>query len=237
MMQKMGRWRLIIPKLPEKYLNIVAQRIISLAEYKIPFELTINDYGFLYFLQNRKNLLQKNIRLGRGLVRSFSFAPWADYLLRDECKKVQTAFTYINMKDQVKLDYLKSLGVKGFEVSDYFALPAMAGFFEQAGFQLAVHQNSIFVSVGRQCAYARHYQLLPGQCGYLCNKVIHLQMHKRWNHRTALYETILVDQEKYNFYALENFIFRRGNSKINWDNLNVSQIVDDRLPSGNGESI
>lgn len=182
------KFRIITPRIPNKYLDIVLKKIKQIVEKLEVESIVINDYGLLYNLYN-SNIKKVDFILGRTLIRSLEYVPWAEYFLENEKKELKKNATTINMLHNSKLKLFKQFNIKGIEVCLTNGIYKDILMLKELGLKIYMHFNTIIGSIGRTCPLVRIFNDIEvGNCTSLCKSTLNIELSKMKSKNIMFYK-------------------------------------------------
>ena len=178
-------FKLVTPKVSQKYMECLLAIIEKLKVSSIPFTIVINDYGLLFECKKR-GILPANVIIGRAISRSFEDCLWYEHILRDESEWNRATMLQNNMYDLEKYYYLKKFNITGVECNmlhnQRLSYERLAGM----GYLVDVHYKYISVAFSRACQTAKYHKRKPPACDDICKEAFRLKMKHIWTRNVAL---------------------------------------------------
>ena len=210
------KFKLVTSKVTEKSFNKILELVEHLDHMGLESEVTINDLGLLTCVKDMKNI---EISIGHMFNWSIESCPWHENLIRNENDKIKSIAMDVNNENSFKIDFYKSLGVKGIEadgwVKGYGSLRNIC----KKGLKVSIHYNRISLSFSRTCPTARYIKTAIPGCINRCSKGIYikLELDKLWetNERGQHYLDADCEIKSYFDFAIEgNWIYRKSKTDI-----------------------
>lgn len=184
------KYRLITPIIPEKYMDIVYDRVLEAVRTLHVESITVNDLGFLYKLsKNRDQFNHTDFILGRTLSKSWEYVPWVDKMLFTKDEELKKNILNPSILHKSKIEFFKTMHVSGVELC---ATPVISEHIETVknySMKVFMHYDTFVASVQRGCPVVRMHKCRAGRCENLCNDVIHLELDQIWGAGQLLYQT------------------------------------------------
>ena len=95
------RFNLILPKVPERHMEKFLVLLDKLKDAGDNYSLTCNDLGIMYAAK-KADVLPEDVRIGRGISRSFGECLWSEHILRSELQENKEMILQNNIYDDNK---------------------------------------------------------------------------------------------------------------------------------------
>lgn len=168
----------ISPKLSQPYIESEYKRVIAFMNKGIG--ISINDWGLLYKIRPLIKE-QHDIYIGRLLTKSIADWTWSMIFLKDENDQGRKYLTQNNFNHKRKIDYFKSWGVKGIEVSvNNVSEDSYKSIYEQGMDVIGFADNSI-LALARACPVIKieKSEVCTKECREICGKELYHLVPKR----------------------------------------------------------
>lgn len=202
---------LVTPRVNEIYFEFCIATIVRFCEkYNVEY-IVVNDYGVLNRLNNYG---YKNIVLGRTLVRSLSYTPWSEYILRDESDNAKDNLQMFNIIHKEKYEFYKKMGIIGFELCYSPKLEEGILKLRNEGFKVFYHSKDIIATLGRTCPISRIYGEEASRCNEKCSKVYKIRLNKVWGANKFMYDEPKAKTRGMvpTYYSIENVVYYKNPS-------------------------
>lgn len=166
---------LVTPKAPQNVYNRVVSTAKLAREIDPSIELVINDNGVLYELSQT----MENLTVGRMVVFTTETCPWHEIVLEEEPDSIKEQGTFLNLREEQKVELYKRLGVSSVEAN---YLPKLSKtsfpFFKDNGWSVSAHFGYGNIALTRSCHLTRHND---GKCDKQCQTWQTLNLDQVYN--------------------------------------------------------
>ena len=182
------------------------------------------------YAAKKADVLPEDVRIGRGISRSFGECLWSEHILRSELQENKEMILQNNIYDDNKKKILDFYGVKEIECNQLKSLEKSCEYLKKMNYKVAVHYGYTTIAFSRACQTAKYFEINTGKCDKCCETPIYIDMKKIWTRNVELdnSEKDINDKlEKYNpaFYLIGNTLLR--NSELNINLRNVDKLIFD----------
>ena len=212
-------FNLVLPKIPEKHTKKILRLLDKLKNIGDDYSLTCNDLGIIHAAK-KIDSLPDDVRIGRGISRSFGECLWSEHILRSELPENKEMILQNNIYDDNKKKILDSYGVKEIECNQLKTLEKSYKYLRNMNYKIALHYGYSTVAFSRACQTAKYFKTDTGKCSQYCETPICIDMKKIWTRNISLVnsEQDINDKlEKYNpvFFLIGNTLIRKADSNVN----------------------
>lgn len=172
--------RIVTPFVPERHLDEMKAALREALTGPV-FEgctVVVNDFGLMSYLRRIDE--ERRMRLGRGLIACFDYAPWGRSIYGHEFASVQKAAAQVSFYDDEKMAFFRHYHVTEVEADLTEGSAESLRELRKEGFQVYVHRSSILYGTQRSCYIRRRFS---GQAcsGTECERAERMTPERLWD--------------------------------------------------------
>lgn len=203
--EKGYKLKFVTPKLADAHIDKVINTLGLLHDNGLDYCLVVNDLGLLYEGYKR-NILPKEVFLGRSITRTLEDTPWVEEYIKEE--EYQEDVLANSLADDLKINYFSEYGVTGMEANLHTDSLRGLEKISEKGWKISCHISNDSVAYSRKCAYAIYNKLHIGNCMEGCNKRIEITMSQTTNSTTFQPCLNKNNRDYVNLFLLGNVLYR-----------------------------